>query len=437
MKRKNKTFLNTHGEHGGMLVELMLSIALAMIVIPFVFRYHNNAVRRTENIAVTRQMAGVQTALERYIAANRVALLAPVGKNITRVELTDLVEFGLDEDLLDTHGTKYQLRVLKSADSVGQATLQGVIVLDDDTITPLRTREIVNIAGDTAGFVDSGRAYGAFGAWRTTTADLGIAGASGIVETTGPLRDNAKYLMRVPSADASDATMASVLNMGGHDIVDAAFFNARAAVFDENLTTATAAASDVVFRNRTSVDGMLGAASATVSGALSSDGKALQVAGNISMSDTAKFSGFEVADLYASNMTLAGITLADTDHISTLKINRALDMTQGRIEAMYVTVGFAGSITPRLTVSDRIEDSVNSSYYWDVADGTARFVDLSLGELSRMAVIVASEPSRGVSAEKTFSAVATNRNATVADYARALDEISRNVRQKYRQLNLD
>ena len=436
MKRNNMIF-SAHTQRGGMLVELMLSIALAMIAIPFIFRYHQDAVRRTENIAVTRQMAGVQTALERYIAANRVALLAPVGKNITRVELTDLVEFGLNEDLLDTAATKYQLRVLKSSDAMGQATLQGVIVLDDDTITPLRTREIVNMAGDNIGFLDGAHAYGAFGAWRTTTADLGVAGTSGIVETTGSVRDNAQYLMRVPSSDASDATMATALNMGGHDIIEAAFFNARAIGFDETLTAATVAASDVVFQNRTSVDGMLGATSTTVSGAMSADGRTMDVAGNISMSDTARFSGFEVADLYASTMTLAGISLQDSDRVTTLKINQALDMTQGRIEAMYVTVGFAGSITPRLIVSDRIEDSVNSSYYWDASSGTARFVDLSLGELSRMSAIVSSGKNYSVGAEKTFGTTAANKNATVADYVRALTDIERSVRQKYRQLNLD
>ena len=69
--KHRKTIFNGPSEHGGMLVELMLSIALAMVVIPFIFRYQQRAVRRAENIAIARQMSGVQDALERYIVANR------------------------------------------------------------------------------------------------------------------------------------------------------------------------------------------------------------------------------------------------------------------------------------------------------------------------------------------------------------------------------
>ncbi len=419
-----------------MLVELMLSIALAMIVIPFIFRYHQRAVQRAENIAVTRQMQGVRGALERYITAHRDELLAPVGKNITRVALADLEEYGVSPDLIAGYGQKYQLRVLKSADNNNQATLQGVVVLADSDISPLRTREIVNIAGDRVGFLDAGHAYGAFGTWRGAAVDLGLSSPGGIVETTAALRDNAKYLWRVPSNDASDATMLSALNLGGHDIVGASFFNGRNAVFDDALTVGRIAAGDIIFQNRTTIDKKLTAVSSTVSGALSSDAKNMDVAGRFSLSDVGKFSNFSVTDLYVTNMTLSGLSISDTGDAAVLKINQSLDMTSGRIDAMFVTVGFAGSITPRLVVRDRIEDSVNSAYYWDAARGVANFSDVSLAELARMAPMVAAAEGRGTTAAQIFGAVAANKNATAADYMNAIKKIQDQVRKKYRGLNL-
>jgi len=432
-----RTIFNTPAENGGMLVELMLSIALAMIVIPFIFQYHQRAVRRAENIAVTRQMQGVRGALERYIMAHRDELLAPVGKNITRVALANLEEYGVSADLIAEYGQKYQLRVLKSADANNQATLQGVVVLTDGDISPLRTREIVNIAGDRVGFLDAGHAYGAFGAWRGAAVDLGLgAGAGGIVETTTALRDNAKYLWRVPSNDASDATMLSALNLGGHDIVGASFFNSRNAQFDDTLTVGKIAAGDVIFQNRTTIDKKLSAVSSTVSGALSADSKNMDVAGRFNLSDVGKFSNFSVTDLYVTNMTLSGLSITDTGNVSLLKINQSLDMTSGRIDAMFVTVGFAGSITPRLVVRDRIEDSVNNAYYWDASRGVANFSDVSLAELARMAPIAAAAEGRGTTAAQIFGAVAANKNATAADYMNAIKKIQDQVRKKYRGLNL-
>lgn len=434
--KSRQTIFNTSTESGGTLVELMLSVALAMIVIPFIFRYHQRAVRRAENIAITRQMTGVQSALERYIAEHRDELLAPVGKNITRVSLAQLVPYGVAEDLVQARGEEYQLRVLKSSDANRRATLQGIIVLTDKDISPLRTREIVNIAGDRVGFMDNGRAYGAFGAWRTAAVDLGVSGDGGIVETTAPLRDNAKYLWRVPSNDAADATMLSALSLGGHDIVSASFFNSRSARFDEMLSVGKIAADDVIFQNRTSIDKNLAAASSTVSGALSSDAKNMEVAGRFSLSDTAKFSNMVVGDFYVTNMTLAGLSVTDTEKVSMLKINQALDMTSGRIDAMFVTVGFAGSITPRLVVRDRIEDSVNPAYYWDAAASVANFNDVSFAELARMAPLAFAREGRGTTAAQIFGAVSANKNATASDYMNAIKEIQEKVRAKYRGLNL-
>ena len=212
-------------QRGSMLVELLMSVALAAIIMPFIFRYQQSVVQRAENIAITHEMSDINETLERYIFDNREKLLNTVGRNITRVNISDLAEYGLSPDLAKA-GDKYQLRILKSNDIEDRATLQGIIVFSSDEITPMRTREIVALGGDNMGFIQGNRAYGTFGAWRADTIDLGINVTDGIVETTSVNRDNALYLYRVPTDNASDAMMLSGLNLGGHDITNATFFDA-------------------------------------------------------------------------------------------------------------------------------------------------------------------------------------------------------------------
>ena len=120
-----------------------------------------------------------------------------------------------------------------------------------------------------------------------------------------------------------------------------------------------------------------------------------------------------------------------------LKVAGSLDMTAGRIEAIYTTVGFAGSITPRLVVYDRIEDSRNSDYYWDVASSAANFADVTLAELNRLATYAAHfERVAGTDSSQLFGGVVANKNATAADFMNAIREIQARVRAKYRLLNL-
>ena len=176
---------------GSMLVELLMSIALAAIIMPFIFRYQKNAIMRAENIAITKKMEGIQDALELYIIDNRDILLNTIGRNIYRVNLSDLSEYGLSTDLFYGVEDDYQLRILKSNDIDGKATLQGVIVFSSDEISPLRTREIVALGGDSMGFIEGNRAYGNFGAWHTDSVDLGVSVPEGIIETTSVNRDNA------------------------------------------------------------------------------------------------------------------------------------------------------------------------------------------------------------------------------------------------------
>lgn len=422
---------------GGMLVELLLSVALATIIIPFVFRYQQNSVVRAQNIAITNQMAEIQVALERYIVENRSKLLNTVGRNITRVELADLVPFGIPETLLENADNRYQLRVLKSSDTTGSSTLQGVIVRDSDDVSPIRTREIVNLSGGSMGFVDGTRAYGTFGAWHTDVVDLGIDITDGIVETTNVNRDAALYLWRVPSNNSDDSKMLSPLNLAGHDITNTKFLNANYVDFAEGFKSLKTISEKLIFENRTAIDNGFKTVNATVSGVLSSDGKNMNVAKNLNVSDIAKLSSITTQNLWVSKLTLSGLSI-ETDDIPMLKINQALDMTSGRIEAMFVTVGFTGSMTPRLVVYDKIADSINSNFYWDAKSGVLNFMDASFVELSRMATqVVRSYGDKGTDAFGVFSAVSANKNATVSDYMNAIKEIQNRVRGKYRLLNLE
>lgn len=420
-----------------MLVELLLSVALAAIIIPFVFKYQQNAVVRAQNIAITEQMADIQSALERYIVANRENLLRAVGRNITRVSMSDLAPFGVPESVLESGDEKYQLRILKSSGFDDQSTLQGVIVRVSDDITPLRTREIVKLSGGSMGFIDGKHAYGTFGAWHTDSVDLGIDIDNGIVETTSVNRDNALYLWRLPSDKPEDSRMMTALNLGGHNINNSSFINSSHVEFSEFLTVPNIAVQDLIFQNRTTVNWPFESTTAVVSGMLSSDAKNMEIAGSFNIADVAKFSSVTTDNLWVSKLSLSGLSINEDAEYAILKINQALDMTGGRISAMYVTVGFAGSVTPRLVIRDRLQDSVNSSYYWDASSGEANFADAIFQELNFMATLAtAFYGDSGTVSGQTFGSVSANKNATVADYMIALDEIQTRVRTKYRQLNL-
>ena len=438
MTKKYGIFSVANKQHGGMLIELLMSVAIVAVVLPFLFKYQQDSIVRAENIAVARQMQEIQNALERYIVANRDTLLTVAGKNIARVNIADLAEYGAPESIIEKNGDKYQLRVLKSSDATGQATLQGVVVMSDETITPLRTRQIMSVGGDNMGFVEGTHAYGTFGAWHTDTMDIGINVPDGIITTTSVSRDNAQYLWRVPSDNTDDAKMLAPLNLGGHDLINTKYFDASFAQFDETLNSITIVADKVVFANRTTIDSALETQNATCVGNLSADAKNMEIAGTLTMSGLGKFSNFTVNDLWTNTLSLSGLSMNEKNKASILDVNQNLDMTGGRISSIYTTVGFSGSITPRLVVREKIIDSIDSSYYWDVQNKTAKLYDLSLPELSRMAtLVVVKEADKSTIAGRTFSSIAANKNATVADYLNAISEIQKKVRAKYSLLKLE
>ena len=437
MINKNRIFSRYKSQHGGMLIELLMCVAIVAVVLPFLFKFQQDSILRAENIAIAREMNDVEEALERYIVANREQLLTVAGKNIARVEMSELVEFGMPESIIEKDADKYQLRVLKSSDAIGQATLQGVVVMTDANISPLRTQQIMAVGGDKMGFIDGTHAYGTFGAWHTDTIDIGINSPDGIITTTSVSRDNALYLWREPSDNADDAKMLGPLNLGGHDIVNVKYFDASAASFDEILKTVAVAADEVVFANRTTIDSVLDTKNATCIGNLSADAKTMEIAGTLLLADVGKFSSVTVGDLWTNTLNLSGLSINSDSKNAILDVNQSLDMTGGRITAIYTTVSFSGSITPRLVVRDKILDSVNPDYFWNVKDRTANLHDIYMPELSRMAtLVVRKEGDKSTISGRVFSSVAANQNATVADYMNAIREIQTSVRAKYSLLKL-
>ncbi len=437
IKRKFSVFSNDNSNNGNMLVELLLGVALVAVIMPYVIRYQQRNIRRTENIAIVHEMDNVRIALERYITQNREQLLNTVGHTIIRVNIDNLKDYGINIENLD--GARYQLRILKSGNLRGNSSLQGVVVYNADDITPLRTREIVSVGGQDIGFVDGRRTYGTYGTWRLNNVDLGIGGLNGIVKTTAVNSNNTLYLWRVPSDNSADATMGVALNLGQHDLKNISKLNAAMMTFNERVKFGAGIANLIVFQNRTVIDSDYYTKNAIVNGVMSSDGRSMDVAKTFKLEDVGKFSGFNVKNLWVSKLTLPGVSINTLDNKpAILHVNETIDMILGRINAMMVTVGFSGSVTPKLVIHNKISDSVNSDYFWDVDNGVANFNDAILAELNRMAPLVLKmEQITGTNSTQLFSTVASNSNATFADFTNIIAQIQTRVRAKYRLLNLE
>lgn len=436
---KKKLFYFYKNQNGGMLMELMISIALAAIIIPFVFRYQQTSILRARNVAVTKQMEHVQGALERYILENKNILMQPTGKNITRISIEDLIEYGLPDYIAENYAKDYQLRILKTADKNDKSILQGIVILSDSDITPLRTREIVNLGGGKLGFVEGNNTYGGFGAYHINAKDFGFQDNKGLVGTTSTTRGTSEYLWRVPSDSENDSTMLSDLNLDAHDIRNVKFLDAYKAQFDEKLKIGKTVLNSLIFANRSTIDAIFATETAVVNGALTADSRNLNVNGTLTLSDSAKFSSFYTNDLYVNNLTLSGFSVAySSDKDSLLRIVGDMDLVLGHISAAYVSVGYTGSVTPYLSISGKIQDPKDSSFYWDVNAKKARFNDMNSPELVRMASQIARMESKsGTVATSVFNGVVTNSNATVGDYLNAINSIRDQVRTKYQLLNLE
>ncbi|MCL1785620.1 MAG: hypothetical protein FWG39_00520 [Alphaproteobacteria bacterium] len=425
-------------ERGGMMVELLLALALAAAMLPFLVGQENARVRRAENLKAAADMAAVRSALEKYMEENKRELLSSVGRNVVRVSLEDLEEFDLNVESLG-RAEQFQMRVVKSADRGGRSFLQGIVVMDIDGAAPIRTREIALAAGAGAGMADGPDTFGAFGTWRTK-ANIWNARFSdrSLLDMTAAVVSGEEFLRRVSGGGADDATMRSDLAMGGHDITGAGSIFAEASKFTETINANTAGANRLVVENRPALDGNIAVAGeALVSGALSSDSRGIDTQ-RMTVPGRARFSSVAALRLWAGDLTLGGFSVSDMDEkAASLSVGGSIDMTGGRVTAMQMFVGGGGSVTPRLVVRERIEDPKNAAYFWDFSARDAVFFDVMLPALPQMMRQAARGADTSTYAYRAMSAVFNNNNATVADYARALSEIERRISAEYDRLNLE
>ena len=151
-----------------------------------------------------------------------------------------------------------------------------------------------------------------------------------------------------------------------------------------------------------------------------------------------KFSNFYTNDLYVNTLTLSGFTISPTPgKSSTLQVIGDMDLILGHVSAAYVSVGYTGSVTPKLGITGKIQDPKDSSFYWDTVNRRARFADANFPELYRMASHISKlESVAGTSATRIFGAVVANVNATVGDYINAINSMQEEIRTKYQMLNL-
>lgn len=225
--------------------------------------------------------------------------------------------------------------------------------------------------------------------------------------------------------------------MGGRDIANAAFVNAGGMSLTEIYESQKLVVNDLIFKNRTTIDTNFKTQNALVSGTLSGDAKTISVAGTLNLADLAKVSNFTADNLWTNTLSLSGLSVSGDD-AALLRVTGALDMTEGRVNALYVTVGFTGSITPRIGIKEKIVDSTNPAFYWDAQQRTANFVDINSPTLSDLAAkALRREAISGTTATRVFSAVTANKNATMGDFMNAISEIQNTVRGKYRMLNLE
>ena len=418
------------------MVEILLSLAIVAAALPFVLRELDTRTRRAENVRVARDIGAVRDALEKYMDLHKRELLTPIGATITRVRIGDLAEFGA----LPKDYNRFQARILKSRDRGGRAVLSGLVVFNSEGISPVRTREIAELGGESTGFVEKNEAYGAFGTWRSRTNIFDAKfSKDAIVESTGTILSGGDFLWRLPSPDSADATMLSDLSLGGYSIKEVGLVDAYNAEFKEIVKAGLINARRVQISPRPNWDTFLVVSGeALVSGSLTSDSRSMAVETELYLNSTARISRLEAGELWVRDLSLSGLNISGTEKPAVLKVNQTIDMVRGRVTARSVTVGYAGTIAPRLSVTERIDDSGNPGYYWDLKAEVGVLQDASFAVLNRMMKDAVKSESRAskTATEDIMGKVSANSNATVSDFVRALNDIQNRVREKYNGLNM-
>jgi hypothetical protein len=418
-------------EHGASLLELLLSLAVFMSMMPFVYRFAMDRKEQAANMAIVSEIEVVRNALEQYVAANKQKLLAPMSANVVRVKQSDLENIPPRTDR-----SSIQLRVVKSKDSAGRSFVQGIVIFDEKSLTPLRTRQIALSGGQEAGFADGNMLHGAFGTWRTPLSAVdAVAGGNSILAQTRPFRSGGDYLQRLPSSSPLDATLQSDLDMGGHNVSDTKSMTAASVRFLDTLTANSIEISRMTVANRLDwTAGINVFGDALVNGPIISDGRSVDAA-RISVAGDSHFRSVSTDELRADNLYLSGFSVgSQPGSAPILSISGTLDLAGGHVKAMDTIIAFSGSVAPKLVVSGRIEDSADGRFHWDMS-GEAVLGDLLLTDLNKLAKIAYSREKTGMTeTERIMGPTFQNANATAADFLRALNAATKAVESKYQAL---
>lgn len=391
-------------QRGGMLVELMLSITIAAIILPFIVRYQQNAISRAKNIAVAKQIEIVQNALERYINQRKNEFLDHVGNHNWKVKISELKEYGLPEHIIDEHGEDYQLSVLKSGSGVN-SVLQGVVVLNNKDISSFRSREIANLGNGKYGFVDGDDVYGGFNVFKTSTASLGLdkdieTAVVGTTETTAT-SGNSMYLWR-DSKNPIDSTMRSNLNLNGQNVsgINDLIFSGSFAFFDTLRVGKIGykfMLSTLEFKNTALLNGIsytTNKLNLINSGNILGDTHNAVVAKRLDINTTGTFGTIEAEDLNVKqDLTLNGINISDTtkfDRVGGTTIVNGVVANTVIIDGAPAVKTSVGSITTDLKVHKKISSGIDvlpggdPMFFWDLENNTGSFNEIVLRDLNEL-----------------------------------------------------
>ena len=502
MKNSNRHFLHLNSQFGGMMVELMLSLALASIAIPFIFRYQKNTIERAHNIEVVKQMETVQHALEKCMVAKQGTLLNNVSTpifsennmTVNRMECVymsksgkGLINYGLTQDFVNKYKNSYKLRILKSPNGTGSFVLQGVVILNDNSLTALRTREIVNMGGGKIGFIDGNNVYGGFNSFKKDKNSFGANNnTSGVVGTTATMQGNTEYLWRTGSDDAdsaSNATMLSNLNLNGQNIDDVGTIYVSQAYFDNTLTANTINVRSLQFMQNVGLGANYSSETMNVSfgDIVNAGGSNLNACsewvegedkvckeGTLTFKEEALINNFILSSLEVTNgMALSKYTLPSSGDV---KFTVNGDLILKNATATNLVINDAGGvIVPKVTVTERIVAPDNDTYYWEIAgirDGrgpnTGNFYDIILkdtnanrslysmlsliyeyeenkashgGSVASAAAIASADANYCLSSRDKFREVMKNgEGLTLGDSLKILESVQSTVMSKYYSL---
>ncbi len=426
MKIIYKFLLND--EKGGILIELLLSLTIVFTIIPFVISYQKQRYERAENISIINTLNEIRNNLEEYIQNNKNSLNSNQ-KNIIRVNIDELPNHNISSK---KYKDKIQIRIIKKINSNKSINLQGFIIFDDKKITPIKTKEILNISDDKFGFIEGNKVYGAFDNWKNNINKLGMPDLQGIVNSTNNFIENSeKYILRINSDNPVDSTMLSDLNLNYHNITNSKFINSYSINVNNKLFTKEIKTDELEFENLTNINKNLNINKAIVYGSLSSDNSNLKISGKLKFETLANFKNINTDKIWVMNINLYGL---NSQKNSVIDINKNLNIGNGNITSKYITVGFDGSTTQKLNITKRIEDSLNPKYYWDIIQSSIVFNDLLLTDLNDMAQKL-TKYNNNTYSFKEFYNVSINSNSTVSDYINVIDKIKREVEKKYNRLD--